>query len=62
MNPETKKDKLTCTTETSDIAGPVRDGGFDNLEFGLAEYAEGEAPRTFKTYKGFQTQQSSSVR
>lgn len=42
---------MTCTTETNDIADPVRDGGFDNLDFGLAEYAEGEAPRTFIAYK-----------
>ena len=32
------------------MADPIRVGGFDNLEFGLAEYAEGDAPRTFITY------------
>jgi hypothetical protein len=41
----------TCITETSDIADPVRDGGDANLVFGFAEYADGEAERTFKTYK-----------
>lgn len=41
----------TCTTETKEILDPVSDGGLDNLLSGLAEYAEGEADRTFKTYK-----------
>ena len=41
----------TCITETSDIADPVRDGGVASLVFGFAEYADGEADRTFKTYK-----------
>lgn len=41
----------TCITETSDMADPVRDGGVANLVFGFAEYADGEADRTFKTYK-----------
>jgi hypothetical protein len=40
---------ITCITETNDIADPVRDGGDDNLEFGFAEYADGEADRTFRT-------------
>jgi hypothetical protein len=29
----------------------VRDGGDANLVFGFAEYADGEADSTFKTYK-----------
>lgn len=41
----------TCTTETKDIADPVREGGFDNLVLGLAEYAEEDAERAFNTYK-----------
>lgn len=41
----------TCITETNDIAVPVRDGGLVSLVFGLAEYAEGEADKTFKTCK-----------
>ena len=44
----------TCTIETNDIAEPVSKGGFDSLLFGFAEYAEGEAERTFKTYKAIQ--------
>lgn len=40
----------TCTIETKEIADPVSDGGFDSLDFGLEEYAEGEAERTFSTY------------
>lgn len=40
----------TCTTETKEIADPVKVGGLDNLDFGLAEYAAGEADRTFSTY------------
>lgn len=40
----------TCTTETNDIAVPIREG-LESLVFGLAEYAEGEADRTFKTCK-----------
>lgn len=35
--------------ETRDIADPVRDGGLDNLVFGFAENAEGEADKTFRT-------------
>lgn len=45
------ENQLTCKTETSEMADPVSDGGFDNLEIGLAEYAEGEADNTFKTYE-----------
>lgn len=41
----------TCTTETKDIVDPVREGGFDNLVLGLAEYAEEDAERAFNTYK-----------
>lgn len=41
--------ELTCRTDTNEIADPVSDGGWDNLAFGLAEYAEGDAERTFKT-------------
>lgn len=41
----------TCTTETRLIADPVSVGGVDNLDLGLAEYAEGEAERTFSTCK-----------
>jgi hypothetical protein len=41
---------LACITETSDIADPVRDGGDANLVFGFAEYADGEADRTFSVY------------
>lgn len=33
----TRTTQLTCITETSDIVDPVSDGGFDNLDFGLAE-------------------------
>lgn len=29
--------QATCTAETKEIADPVRVGGFDNLDFGLAE-------------------------
>ena len=43
------KKLITCITETNDIADPVSDGGDDNLVFGLAEYADGEADRTFRT-------------
>lgn len=39
----------TCTTETKEIADPVKAGGLDNLDFGSAEYAAGEAERTFST-------------
>lgn len=39
-----------CTTETNDIMDPLSEGGFDSLDFGLAEYAEAEAERTFITY------------
>jgi hypothetical protein len=28
----------------------VRDGGEANLDFGFAEYADGEADKTFRTY------------
>lgn len=45
------KETITCTTETSEIAEPVSDGGCDSLELGSDEYAEGEAERTFKAYK-----------
>lgn len=38
-----------CTTETRDIADPVSDGGLESFDFGLAEYADGEAERTFST-------------
>lgn len=38
-----------CTIETKDIADPVSEGGVDSFDFGLAEYAEGEAERTFST-------------
>ena len=31
------------------MAEPVSDGGFDSLDLGLAEYADGEAERTFST-------------
>lgn len=41
---------FTCIIETNEIADPVSDGGFDNMDFGFAEYAEGEAERTFNTY------------
>lgn len=41
-----------CKIETKDIRVPVSDGGLDNLDFGLAEYAEGEAERTFSAYLG----------
>jgi hypothetical protein len=43
------KTNITCITETKDIADPVRDGGDANLVFGFAEYADGEADRTFRT-------------
>lgn len=39
----------TCTTETKEIPDPVKVGGTDNLDFRLAEYAAGEAERTFST-------------
>lgn len=45
------KHHLTCTTETKEIADPVREGGLDNLVFGLAEYAAEDAERTFNTYE-----------
>jgi hypothetical protein len=45
-----KHKSCTCITETSDIADPVRDGGEANLDFGFAEYADGEADKTFRTY------------
>lgn len=45
-----KEKQLTCITETKEIADPVSEGGLDNLELGLAEYAEDEAERTFKAY------------
>lgn len=32
------------------MAGPLSEGGLDNLELGLAEYAEEEAERTLKAY------------
>lgn len=38
-----------CTTETKDIADPMSDGGLESFDFGLAEYAEGEAERAFST-------------
>lgn len=41
-----------CKTDTKDIPVPVSDGGLDSLDFGLAQYAEGEADRTFSTYLG----------
>lgn len=44
------------------MAGPVRDGGEANLVFGLAEYADGEADRTFRTYKCPQMAMKSRVR
>lgn len=49
--PKTKKYKKeqTCKMETKEVADPTRDGGFDNLEVGLAEYAVGEAEITFNT-------------
>lgn len=37
-------------TETKDIEDPVSCGGFDSLDFGLAEYAEGDAERALSTY------------
>lgn len=46
-----EKEELTCTTETSEIADPVSDGGCDDLELGFEEYADGEAERTLRTYK-----------
>lgn len=39
----------TCKIETKEIADPKMDGGFDNLDFGFAEYAESDAERTFTT-------------
>lgn len=39
----------TCTTETKEIPDPVSVGGIDSVDFGLAEYAAGEAERTFST-------------
>ena len=49
---ETKSERqFTCTIETNEIADPVSSGGSENLESGLAEYADWEAERTFKTYK-----------
>lgn len=44
------KQWVTCMIETRDIADPVRDGGLDNLVFGFAKYAEGEADKTFRTW------------
>ena len=44
------RELITCTTETNEMEDPVNDGGLDNLELGLAEYAEGDAERTFNTY------------
>lgn len=37
--PKTKKymKEQTCKMETKEIADPTRDGGFNNLEVGLAE-------------------------
>lgn len=37
-------------TETREIADPDNCGGLDSLDFGLAEYAEGDAERAFRTY------------
>lgn len=48
-----KRKSHTCTTETREILDPVSDGGVggvDNLDPGLAEYAESEADRTFNIY------------
>lgn len=39
----------TWTTETREMEVPVKAGGLDSLELGLAEYAAGEAERTFNT-------------
>lgn len=36
----------TWTTETREMEVPIKTGGFDTMEFGLAEYAAGEAERT----------------
>jgi len=47
--PWRKKLLPTWITETREIAEPVSAGGFDNLDFGLAEYAADDADRTFKT-------------
>lgn len=44
------ENQITCTTETSEMADPVSKGGLDNLELGLAEYADGVAERTFNAY------------
>lgn len=43
------EEEPTWITETREIAEPVSAGGFDNLDFGLAKYAAGDADRTFKT-------------
>ena len=38
---ETKSERqFTCTIETNEIADPVSSGGSENLESGLAEYAD----------------------
>lgn len=49
MDPVSVQSQHTCTTETNDIADPMSNGGLESLLLGLAEYAEGEAERTFKT-------------
>ena len=40
----------TWTTETNEMEDPEWDGGAESLDFGLAEYADGEAESTFKTW------------
>lgn len=37
------------------MVDPYIAGGFNNLEFGFAEYAEGDAERTFKACKKYRT-------
>ena len=38
-------------TETSEIADPFSCGGLNSLDFGFAEYAEGDAERAFSTWR-----------
>lgn len=40
---------LTWRTETREMEVPIKAGGFESMEFGLAEYAAGEAERAFNT-------------
>ena len=49
LTQDIRPERHACTTETNDTTDPLSDGGFDILDFGLAEYAEADAERTFTT-------------